>query len=151
MSASPGLTRPGACSGSGAFLCSSSSLILLEFLIDFLWIQIAVQIAVHHHSRGMVAAAETYDGQQREAIVRRRLAKLDSQTLVEVFPHSVVARDPTTHAVADHDHVTPHGLAKNKVVKRRHAIHVRGRHAEMSGDVPNALIGDPAAVPLHNL
>src|SRR6266545_2177694 len=68
-----------------------------------------------------------------------------------MLPHPVVARDPTTHAVADHDHVTPHGLAKNKVVKRRHAIHVRGRHAEMSGEVTNALIGDPAAVPLHNL
>src|SRR5215468_3364506 len=150
MSASRGLTRPGACSGSVAFLCSSS-LILLEFRIDFLRIQVAVQIAVHHHSRGMIAAAETYDGQQREALVRRRFAKLDSQTLVEMFPHSVVARDPTTHAVADHNDVTAHGLAKNKVVKRRHAIHVRGRHAEMSGNFTNALIGNPAAVPLHNL
>src|SRR6516162_2897415 len=146
MSPSPGKTRPSACSGSMAFLCLSSSLILLEFLIDFLWIQVAVQIAVHHHSRGMIAAAETYDGQQGEAVVRCRLARLDSQTLVEMFPHPVVARDPTTHAVADHDYVTPHGLAKNKVVKRCHAIHVSGRHAEMSGDITNALIGDPAAV-----
>ena len=71
--------------------------------------------------------------------------------LLEMLPHTVVARDPAAHAVADHDHVAPHGLAKNKVVKTSHAIYVRGRHAQVSSDVANALVRDPAAVALDDL
>ncbi len=110
-----------------------------------------MQIAVHHHGRGMIAASEAYDRQQRKTIVGRRLAKLDSQALVEMLPHPLVAHDPAAHAVADHDYVAAHRLAKYQVVKRSHAIHVRGRHADMSGNIANALIGDPATVALHDL
>ena len=70
------------------FFGGGCHLYLLECRIDFLRIQIAVQIAVHHHGRGMIAASETHDRQQREAIVGRRLAKLDTQALVEMLPHT---------------------------------------------------------------
>ena len=63
------------------FSVVSWSFVLLEFLIDFLRIQIAVQIAVHHHGRGMIAASEADDRQQRKTIVGRGLAQPDSQTL----------------------------------------------------------------------
>src|SRR5258705_13706358 len=99
----------------------------------------------------MIAASEANDGQQRKAVVGRRLAKLDSQTRVEMFPHALVAHDPAAHAVADQDDVASDGLAENEVVKRGHAIYVRRGHAEMSGDITNAFVRNPAPVPLHDL
>src|SRR5580698_6935176 len=64
---------------------------------------------------------------------------------------TLVAHDPATHAVADHDYVASDGLAKNQVVKRRHAIEFSWRHSEVQGDITQALIGDPTTVPLDDL
>ena len=63
---------------------------------------------------------------------------------------AVAAHDPAADAVADHDYVTPHRLAKDKVVKCGHAIQVGRGHAQVGSNVAKALIGDPAAVPLHD-
>src|SRR5215469_1404030 len=99
----------------------------------------------------MVAASETHDRQQCKAVVRRCLAEPDSQAILEVLLHSLVAHDPAAHAVADHDDVAPHRLAENEVVKGGHAIDVRRGHTEMSGNVADTFIRDPAAVPLNDL
>src|SRR5580704_11616785 len=68
-----------------------------------------------------------------------------------MFPDAIVAHDPAAHAVADHDYVAAHWLAKNKVVKRRYAIEVCWRHTEVRGNITQALVGDPATTPLDNL
>ena len=70
--------------------------------------------------------------------------------LHEVFAHTVVAHDPATHAIADHDHMAADRLAKNQVVESRDTVQVRGRHAKKCGDIVKALVGNPAAMPLHD-
>ena len=60
----------------------------------------------------MIAASETYDGQHGKAIIGRGLAVFDSKSLTQMGPDLLVAHDPATHAVADHDHMAADRLAK---------------------------------------
>src|SRR4029077_675683 len=145
----PSPTRPVACSWSAAFR-RQTSLVGLQRAVDPLWIQVGVQIVVHHQGRSPVATAETYDRKQRESFVRGGFTKPDAEALAEMLAHPVVAHHPAAHAVAEHDHMASHGLAKNEVIKGGDTIQVRGRHAEMRGDIIQAFVGHPAPVPLHD-
>src|SRR5262249_30708405 len=76
--------------------------------------------------------------------------QFDAEALAEVLAHTVVAQHPTADAIADHDHMASDGLAKDQIIKRRDAVQVRGRHAEVRGNIVKALIGDPPSAPLYD-
>ena len=69
----------------------------------------------------------------------------------QMLAQAVVAHDPAAHAVAEHDHVPAHRPAEDQVVERGDAVESAGDISSSSAMSRNALVGDPAAVPLHDL
>src|SRR5450756_2258629 len=125
--------------------------ILLQDCVYLLRRQIAVKVVVHHHDRRAIAGAQANDGQQGESAIRGRFAQRDAQAGRHGVAHGLVAHDPTTHAVADEDHVPSHRLPEDQVVERRHAVQLGRGHPEELADIPQPFVGDPPTVVLDHL
>jgi hypothetical protein len=58
------------------FLVSGRVVLSISFQnpVDFVLVDVAVQIPIHHHDRGMIAGTETDHGKKRHASIRRGVA-----------------------------------------------------------------------------
>src|SRR5579885_2415355 len=110
-------------------------LVLLEYAVEPVHIDIAVQIVVNHHGRRMVARSKANNREQRKPAVRRGLAHLHSQPLRQLIAQPVIAHDPATDAVAHHDDVSADGLAEDQIVERGHAVQFVNRDFQQLRDV----------------
>ena len=68
----------------------------------------------------------------------------------QVFPYPITAHHPAGDAVAIKNDGLADGLTVNHIVKSRHALQLCGRYFQQLGHGRQALVGNPAAVFLHD-
>ncbi len=74
--------------------------VAFEDSVDLFRIEIVVQIAAHHHDRGMVTITQADHREQGKFAVRSGFTEIDPQPLVKMFAHPFVAHQPAGDAVA---------------------------------------------------
>src|SRR5207244_13273598 len=97
------------------------------------------------------ACPEAHNGQQREAAIACGLAHLDAQPLTHLIAHPLISHDPSAYTVADHDNMSPHGLAKDQVVECRDAVEIFHAHPKELRQILETLVRYPSAMSLDDL
>src|SRR5579885_1551517 len=96
--------------------------------------------AVIHHGRGNPARADAAGREQREFVVRCRLAGLDFRVALNGGEHLCGAFDITGRAQTHNTHVPARRLEGEEMIERRHAINPAGRQFELVRNEPQQLV-----------
>jgi hypothetical protein len=110
--------------------------------VDALRREVLVVLVVELDHRALPARREALGGEQRELAVRRGLARVHAELLLEVVLDVPRAHELAAQRAAHPDHVAPGRLLLEQRVERHHALHVGGRQPELLGDVCHHLRRD---------
>ena len=108
-------------------------------------------LLVDLHHRGGLAGAEALHPEERDAPVRRGLARRHAEPLLEIGDDVLRPPERARQVVADRDHVPPDRLLEEQRVEGDDLVDVGGRHLEQLGhvdldlgrDEPEGLLGHP--------